>query len=383
MKRIIYLFLLLLITSCKPTKNKIVKNKPTEIKIDINKNIETIGIILDLSFVGDFILEHSREGRNYEFIRLIRKEFKEYQNHRAVKNFNKIKDNKLAIFGHYYYGLSFSELPEMIKLQPRFEEFYGNDSLSRKEIDSILLDFDKSIKEFYEDAKLDVFFTENKDVYASVLNETKNAIPNNIISTMEKYFGNYKNEYKIVPSLTIPVGWNFGPKIKIDNKTIFYYVTGPTKDVKPIRNKFKEIKQTDSLGFDNPKYFRELVIHEFGHSFVRFLDKDKNKKLWKSLSYLNNDKLKKNFENIGEGTKWKTIFEEHIVRANEIMIWREMGNTKIADEKLKYELNNEGILYIKEFVNSLEKYRKNKNEYKDFEEYFPKLISDLKKIKRK
>ncbi len=381
MKRIIYLFLLLLISSCKTTQNKIVKNDTNEIKIEINNNIETIGIILNLSFVGDFILERSRKGRNYEFTRLVRREFEAYKNHKAVNNFNKIKDNKLAIFGHYYYGLSFSELPEMIKLQPNFDEFYGNDSLNRKEIDSILTEFDKSVREFYKDAKLDAFFAKNKDVYTSVLKETKNAIPNNIISIMEKYFGNYKNEYVIVPSLTIPVGWNFGPKMKIDNKTVFYYVTGPAEDMKPVRTKFSEIKQTDSLGFENSRYYRELAIHEFGHSFVRFIDKVKNKKLWQSLSYLNNDKLKKDFKKIGEGTEWSTIFEEHLVRANEIMIWREMGKTEMADEKLEYEYNKEGVLYIREFVKSLEKYRINKRKYKTFEDYFPKLITDLKEIK--
>lgn len=383
MNKIFYLFIFLLISSCKTsiTQNTNKRNDTNDIQIEINKNIETIGIILNLSFVGDFILEHSRKGRNYEFTRLIQKEFKEFKNHKAVKSFNKIKDNKLAIFGHYYYGLSFSKLPEMKQIYPKYDEFYGNKKLTKKEIDSILLDFDKSIREFYIDANLEKFFEENKDVYVSVLKETRNAIPENIISTMENYFGNDNNEYIVIPSLTIPVGWNFGPKIEKDNKITFYYVTGPAEDIKPIRNSFSEVKKTDSLGFENPKYYRELAIHEFGHSFIRFIDKRENIELWESLSYLENETIKNNFEKIGEGTEWETIFEEHLVRANEIMIWREMGNNKMADEKLEYEFKKEGVLYINEFVNSLEKYRINKEKYKDFEEYFPKLIMDLENIK--
>lgn len=381
MKKTLLLILLFVIFSCKMTKNngKILTENSNEIQIEFNKNIETIGIILNLSFVGDFILERSRKGRNYEFIRLVRKEFEKYKNHKAVKEFNNIKDNKLAIFGHYYYGLTFSELPEMKQFYPRFDEFYSNKNLDRKEIDSILSNFDKSVREFYVDAELDKFFIKNKDIYATVIKETQNALPKNIISTMEKYFKNYKNEYVIVPSLTIPVGWNFGPKMEFENKKIFYYVAGPADDMNPIRNSFKEIVQTDSLGFENSKYYRELAIHEFGHSFVRFIDNNKNKELWQSLSYLNNKELKNNFKKIGGGTEWSTIFEEHLVRANEIMIWRELGNNKMANEKLEYEYGKEGILYIKEFVNSLENYRINKGKYHNFEEYFPKLISDLKK----
>ena len=382
MKKTLLLILLSVIFSCKTTKNndEILSKNSNEIKIEFNKNIETIGIILDLSFVGDFILEHSRKGRNYEFIRLVRKEFEEYKNHKAIKEFNIIKDNKLAIFGHYYYGLTFSELPEMKQFYPKFDEFYNNKSLSRKKTDSILSNFDKSVQEFYVDAELEKFFAKNKSVYSTVITETQNAIPKNIISAMEKYFNNYKSEYIIVPSLTIPVGWNFGPKMEFENKTIFYYVTGPADDMKPIRNSFKEIIQTDSLGFENSKYYRELAIHEFGHSFVRFIDYNKNKELWQSLSYLNNKELKNNFKKIGEGTEWNTIFEEHLVRANEIMIWREMGNNKMANEKLEYEYNKEGVLYIREFVKSLEKYRINKGNYENFEAYFPKLISDLNEI---
>jgi len=383
MKKYIILLLLSSVFSCKTIKKdrNSVKNNSKEIQIKFSKNIETIGIILDLSFVGDFILEHSRKGRNYEFIRLVRKEFAKYRNHKAVKEFNNIKEKKLATFGHYYYGLTFSELPEMKQFYPKYDEFYGNKDLDKKEIDSILSNFDKSVREFYVDAELDKFFIENKDIYASVIEETQNAIPKNILSTMEKYFKSYKNEYIIIPSLTIPVGWNFGPKMEFENKTLFYYVAGPAEDMKPIRNSFNKIKQIDSLGFENSRYYRELAIHEFGHSFVRFIDKTKNKELWKSLSYLSNETLKKNFNKIGEGTEWSTIFEEHLVRANEIMIWKEMGENKIADEKLEYEFNKDGILYIKEFVTSLENYRINKNKYKSFEEYFPKLISDLKKIK--
>jgi len=384
MKKIFYLFLLFLISNCKITQNEIETNNPNEINpseiiIETNKNIETIGIILILSDLGDYVLE--KYNGNYALINIYRKEFRKFKNHPAVLKVNELNKKDLLHFAYYYYGLTFSQLPEFKQLYPRYNEFYISKKLSKEQIELELTEFDKLIRKFWYDAHLKEFFNKNAFLYSKINKEIENSLPKNIISTMEKYFKNYKNEYIIVPSSTLFTGFNFGTDLKINDKTKFYYVTGPANGMKPQRNSLNQIKPTDSLGFNDLEYYTDLAIHEFGHSFVRFLDKENNKNLWKSLSYLNNDKLKKNFKKIGEGTEWSTIFEEHLVRANEIMIWREMGETEIADEKLKYEYNKEGILYIREFVKSLEKYRINKNKYENFEEYFPKLIEDLKKIK--
>jgi len=379
----IYLIALIILVSC---SNKQINNsskkteKKKEIRVEINYNIETIGIILDLSELGDYVLSNSSKERNYEFVRLIRNEFKDYQNHPAVLKFNKLNELNLAHFDHYYYGLSFSKLPEFKLKHTKFNGFYSSETYSHKQIDSLLIDFDSSIRDFYNDANLNDFYTKNSTIYHKIKTEIQSVLPTKIIQTMENYFRIHSNEFVICPSLTIPNDWNFGPEIKMDKSNIFYYLTGPSYDLKPKRKNIESILKNDSLGFNGKENLTDLAIHEFGHSFVRFLDKNKNIELYKSLSKLNNKQLKKNFEKIGEGTKWSTIFEEHLVRANEIMIWREMGNNKMADEKLKYEYEKEGVLYIKEFVKSLEKYRINKEKYENFEAYFPKLISDLNEI---
>ncbi len=65
------------------------------------------------------------------------------------------------------------------------------------------------------------------------------------------------------------------------------------------------------------------------------------------------------------------------------MVWRKLGEQKIADEKLKYEREVEGLLYINQFVNSLEKYESKRDEYITLESYFTELVSDLMNIKNK
>ena len=383
MKYIHYLFIFLFLTNCKTNQKLTEKKIPDNIKVEINRNIESIGIVLALSDLGDFVLKQADENNNYEFIRLIRKHFGKFKTHPAVLNFNELNQLNLAHFNHFYYGLSYSELPEFKRIYPRFDEFYASEKFDKKEVDSLLHQFDLSIIEFYKDADIERFLNDNKKIYARIAAEIKDNIPVELLPIMEGYFKIYHRNYTIIPSLAIPINWNFGVDIKSKKGIIYNYLTGPYHDLKIKPNEFHELEKVNNLGFNDKKEILDLAIHEFGHSFVRFIDKEKNKKLWESLSYLNNNTLQKNFKKIGEGTDWHTIFEEHLVRANEIMIWREMGNDKTADEKLDFEYKVEGILYIKDFVNSLEKYRINKTKYKNFEEYFPELISDLAQIKRK
>jgi len=384
MKKIAYLTLIILFIGCKEHQNDSTKNRQEkEIEIEFNKNIETIGIILDLSELGDFILSLSNEDRNYEFIRLIRKEFNDFIKHPAVLNFNKLNELNLAKSNHFYYGLSFTNLPEFEINHQKYDEFYSSDKFTKHQVDSILNDFDKSIKDFYIKANLEKYFKEKEQLYKNISSEIRKIIPNNILETMENYFGEYGNSYVICPSPTIPTGWNFGPDKKKGDYKIFYYLTGPSYDIKPSKNNLSEITVNDNLGFNDKENLRDLAIHEFGHSFVRFLDIKSNKILIEKLSLLNTEELKANFKKIGEGTEWNSIFEEHLVRANEILIWRKLGEVKIAKEKLEYEFKTERILYINEFVQSLEKFENNRKEYLTLESYFSELINDLTEIKIK
>lgn len=385
MRKTIYFLIVILLISCKEKQSNISENYPTnqkEIQIEINKNIETIGIILNLSDLGDYIIE-KYHGNDYSLVKLYRKEFDEFKTHPAVLKVNELGKLDLLQFGYYYYGLSFSELPEFKLLYPKFDEFYSNDELTKEQIEKELLEFDKLIKDFYLDAQIETFLSGNKSFYNKVIAETKETIPNNIIATMENFFGEFDNKYVICPSPTIFTSFNFGPSIVSKNHKLFYYLLGPAYDLKPNRKHLDKISIKDSLGFNDKEYASELAIHEFGHSFVRFIDQKENKKLIEKLSYLNTNKLKENLKKIGEGTEWSTAFEEHLVRATEIMVWRKLGERKIADEKLNYEQEKEGLLYIKEFVNSLKKYESNRDEFLTLESYFTKLINDLIKIKDK
>lgn len=385
MRITICLLLVTLTLGCNNNEKKLPeerKVKKKEIQVGINKNIETIGIILNLSDMGTYILENfAGNGKNYSFVKGFRKKFEDYVSHPAVLKANKLGELNLLQFGYYYYGLSYSELPEFKLIDARFDEFYLSKTLTKEQIDYELNEFDSLVKDFYVDAQLDVFFAKENNFYNRILSEIKETLPNDVVSTMEDYFGERQNEYSICPSPTIFTGFNFGTKTSSKGVNTMNYLSGPAYDIDTnlIQLDFNLLE--DSLGFNDRTYITDLAIHEFGHTFMRFLDKDASKVSIEKLSYLNTDELKSNLEQIGEGTDWSTGFEEHLVRASEIMVWRKLGMKSIADEKLHFELENEGFLYIHEFVNSLEKYESNRQQYRSLESYFEELITDLSKIK--
>ena len=63
MKKILYLIALISLISCSNSQKKKNLSKETEknkeIQVKVNPNIETIGIILNLSELGDFVLKQS------------------------------------------------------------------------------------------------------------------------------------------------------------------------------------------------------------------------------------------------------------------------------------------------------------------------------------
>jgi len=183
-------------------------------------------------------------------------------------------------------------------------------------------------------------------------------------------------DYIIVPSIFIPNYFNFGPQIKTKRGIINYYVLGPAYDIKI--DSIIDIKS--GVGYDDKEYIERIGIHEFSHSFVRFMDEEKYVKMIESISFLNTDQLKKNIAK-GYGNNWKIILEEHIVRLIEIRIAKLSGNETISNQLINSHINKNGFVYIKEMSDIITIYEKNRKTYKTFQDFFPILIKKMSEIK--
>lgn len=376
MKNILYCWLILIGFGCKSdspkTENKSSKQEQ-QIVVEIHPNIETVGIILSLSDLGDYIIDnYSTKTKNYLFLKAFRDKFKDFKTHPAVLKANSLAIQNLLHFNHYYYGLYFSPLPNFEQEQPLNELFLRHGSLTSAEAEALLKDWNLSIKDFYKEAKLEDFFTSQKKIYTEIIDETKTTLPQGYVTIMADFFGSGgTDKYIVCPSAAVPHSFNFGPTLTKGDTTISYYITGPAYDLDT------NTMPTDSIGFNDKEYIADLAIHEFAHSFVRFINNEKYQPLIDSL----NEVIVKEVTNVlGHGRVdmivLSSAFEEHLVRASEVMILKGLGKQDKVKQKLETDYQ-EGYILLNEFVKSLENYQKNRDKYPTLESYFTTLVNDV------
>lgn len=172
-----------------------------------------------------------------------------------------------------------------------------------------------------------------------------------------------KDEYNIILSPLIMGG--YGPKVKTaDGKTKVYGIIGPIRS-----------NMSGDIEFST-EYVRDIVLHEFSHSFVNPIttknidEVNKYKSLYKPISEI----MKKQAY-----ADWETCVNEHIVRAVTTRIAYIYEGEAAGEKALKYEKSN-GFIYIDNLCEKLKYFEENKNNYASFEEFYPELIEVFKNL---
>lgn len=375
MKNIIILIIFIVFSSCSnktenENKNKTRTNEKENsiIDVEINKNLETLGIILSLASEEYFQYDETLNERAH-LLKYILKKFENYKNHPAVKKAKYLIDNDIFYIPNAQIGLYFTDLPEFkLKDDLNISSYYSDtEQVSINE-------FLELVPSFYKGANIDSFIIAESELYKRIISEAKKSIPDyKSIRTLEDFHGIDMNSYTLIPSPSIPNYYNFGVRIKANNNYDVYYLFGPTKDIEIDSS----LVLPNDLGFDNKKYIEKVCIHEYGHSFVGFLDKPENQKLVKSISFLNSDSLKEGQERYGD---WSGIFEEHIVRTIEIRVAEINNDTILRNELYEKNVNEKKFLYITKILQIMKIYENDRVKYSKFEDFFPTLIDKMAKI---
>jgi len=161
-------------------------------------------------------------------------------------------------------------------------------------------------------------------------------------------------------------------------------------------NKADIVMGTMETNFTSGKYTNENAPREFAkavkNSGVNLVTICHNHSLDLGLQGLKD--TKQTLKNLGY-----SVFGDKLENDNAVLI-KQVKNTKIAfltytygisgqasKESLKYadklikEYKEIGFIYIEDCIKSLEKYYLNRNNYKNFEEYFPQILEDIKTSK--
>lgn len=285
----------------------------------------------------------------------IKKHFEPYKNHELIKFVKElILTNDIGFDAVSSMAVSLDEC-----LNPRidFSDYIPEKRWGKENADK----FVKLLKEFYTDANCKEFFNENKNLYNEAESRFLPLYKQIDLNWFPSFFGNTSNDkFKIVIGLGNG-GQNYGPHVQLaNNKREIYAIMGAWR--------------TDSLGmviFPENEYFLGL-IHEFSHSFVNHLVdnnitalEESGKKLFEPVQE------KMSNQNYGH---WSTMMYETLVRVSVIKYMKDHNYSSMDVNKEINEQLSLGYLWIKDLLNELEKYDRERIEYPTLESYMPMIV---------
>ncbi len=362
------LFSIMVLISCgKTKKTKLKVKEKKQIEVNINRTIETFLILRSISDDDPLFQYRDSTYRGKPIMYESRKAFADYRNHPAVEETQKLLNSTSSTGDLILQGLLyFDELPS---INQRFEidsEFWK----SRKDT---LINYISAIGKFYEETKVDEFIDNNIDFYNKAKAEAKSYLDDNLIPTLEEYFGIQNHAYKMLLIPNSPFRMGFGASVKSDKGDIFYQIISPANDIE--WNKNSTYITYGFSGKGASEYYRDLVVHEFCHPFVTpYIDSDKLKSEIAKTDSLFVPKLDSIMSKQGYNSWWGFV-NEHLVRLGEIRVAKAM-KIQDLDAMRKYNVEN-GFILLPEAEELVMRYESNRKKYPTFQDFIPILINQL------
>ena len=316
------LFLIILIL-----KSLNINSQSKTVNVTVDERMELITTVQYLS--GYFLLTQA----DINYTKDIDFYFNGYKNHKAVEL---LKDMQSNFF-------SFGRVP-MVMYHYDFPSFKLKHEFSLKEQSLIkyeknkdkIQQFFKELKDFYKVTNFHQFYQNHKELYNQIINNVKNEIEkhNNIVEIIEAHYGVEKKSYNVILTPLLHDG-GFGIVIQSNTGEDLYAIIGPSQS-------------SVGVPYYNPqKLLQDYVIHEFSHSFTNTLVDTFYDEL-KTYSCLYNsikDVMKKQAY-----TTWQSCLYEHMVRANEIILAKELLGNKVAEELYNKDVEDNSFIYLKGLI---------------------------------
>jgi hypothetical protein len=349
------------------------------LRIEINKNVELLGLAYFIGFEGQGIELDTidmggrkvpkKDWHNYGFML-----YEKYKHYAASENLGQ----SFAIADHLWLDYIIALLLQVdhvpnAKLTDNIDQsYYINFSKTKdaNEAKQNVILFLDGLNAFSKEINFDQYMIDSKIYYDKSIEEIRDALPKqNFIDTMEKLYKTEFQTYSLIPSLTIPKGMGFGIRYELNNMTNVFNVFGALE--------FQSFDDLDSLkmGFDNDQRLRELSVHEFGHSFVNpIVDKLPDEVFIKTEKLF--EPLKSKMEAQGYND-WKVCVYEHFVRAGEILISEQLGDKEGAEKLRKEYVQDRQFKYIPIIIPELKKFSDGK-----YKSYYEAIHNTMEKLMR-
>jgi hypothetical protein len=326
-----------------------------ELNITIDERIETI---YSIAFLDNYFLVNNHDNL---YKSKLTNHFKALKNHKAVALFDTLSKKHVFNFNNVTdWVLQFGEFPELNKVR----EVINPDSFDESKRDYLIKKFKKELISFNQDSLFQAYLIEVKELNEKVINQVKQSKSiQHLPAYLEKYYGTELGSYNLILSPLVHSG-GFNSKFIADGKIEVYAIIGPNGEIEHIPYFEKEYLEMD------------MILHEFGHSFVNPLTEKFQKEIETIKEKYYNESLKKDGKAQAYG-KWKYLFNELIIRAITIRIANEYFGTEKAKELLNYE-KSIGFSLVENIVEILKEYENTREKYSKFGEFYPILIERMK-----
>lgn len=217
------------------------------------------------------------------------------------------------------------------------------------------------LNDFYKKSDFNLFFNNHKKYYeVAETNFKENVLAGIKFEWYEKFYGEKPSEkFNVIISIANGPS-NYGPHIKTnDGKEELFAIIGSW--------------QPDSLGFPTfSRGFRDVVIHEFNHSFCNRLVSENLSKLIPKAKIFNDLVIDK-MHAMAYGYV-NTYLCELLVRACMIRYGvYNLGSNGSVDIWVAQERDN-GFLWIPELNNALTVYENNRDKYPSLRSFMPEIV---------
>jgi hypothetical protein len=332
-------------------------SQKTKLNITIDNRIETL---YSVAYFDNYFLANKHANIYKNTLNKIATPLK---NHRAVALFDSISKK---------YHFSYNRPVEWILLFSDFPEFKKINNTKNANIESIekgkenlLEEFKNELIKFNQDSLFQKYLKEIKPINEKVINkvlESKTIL--DLPNYLEEYYGTKLYSYNLILSPLIHSGGFNSEIINQRGETEVYTTIGPNGEIDFYPHFEKEYLETD------------MILHEFGHSFVNPMLKKFNEQVENLKTKYYDDKLIKNGKEEGYN-EWKYVFNEILLRSVVINITRLKYGNKNADKLLEYE-KSIGFDLVEKISEKLKSYEEDRVTFKKFEDFYPILLNDLK-----
>lgn len=285
------------------------------------------------------------------------------KNHRAVILFDTIsKKYNFSYYRPVEWILQYSEFPEFKKVKRKSDE---NDETVTNGKDDLLEEFRTELIKFNQDSLFQKYLKATKPLNEKVIKKVLESKTIKFLPDyLEEYYGTKLSSYNLILSPFLHSGGYNSEIINEKGEKEVYAIIGPNGEIDFLPHFDKDYLETD------------MILHEFGHSFVNPLTRKFEKEIQSLKNKYYDEKLIKNGRHQGYGL-WEYVFNEILLRSIVINITRSKFGNQKANELLEFE-KSIGFDMVEIICEKLKIYEKNRRKYKNFETFLPILINELR-----